>query len=241
MARRDLHPVPVRIARDDVFPAKSRSYAALPKGHDSADCADVMFEHTKGRIAVDVKASAASDAELERGIYQCVKYQALLRAELTANCTSWRAPPCAGDGPTRRSSQPRLSTKPLCDRLINRSRPTSRKRATFVGPPGDDPPRSIAHYRISAKIGEGGMGTVYRATDTKLGREVAIKVLPADFAEDPVRMARFNREAKVLASLNHPNIASVYGVEDRALVMELVEGRELRGPLPIEEAIPIAR
>jgi serine/threonine-protein kinase len=85
------------------------------------------------------------------------------------------------------------------------------------------------------------MGTVYRATDTKLGREVAIKVLPADFAEDPDRMARFNREAKVLASLNHPNIASVYGVEDRALVMELVEGRELRGPLPIEEAIPIAR
>ena len=112
---------------------------------------------------------------------------------------------------------------------------------TFVGPAGDDVPRTIAHYRISAKLGEGGMGTVYRATDTKLDREVAIKVLPADLAEDPGRMARFTREAKVLASLNHPNIASIYGVEDRALVMELVEGQELHGPLPVEEAIPIAR
>jgi serine/threonine protein kinase len=102
-------------------------------------------------------------------------------------------------------------------------------------------PQSIAHYRISAKLGQGGMGTVYRAMDTKLGREVAIKVLPSDLAEDPGRMARFTREAKLLASLNHPNIASIYGVEDRALVMELVEGQELRGRLPIEEAIPIAR
>jgi serine/threonine-protein kinase len=112
---------------------------------------------------------------------------------------------------------------------------------TFAGPAGDDLPRTIAHYRILAKLGEGGMGAVYRATDTKLGRDVAIKLLPADFAEDAGRMARFTREAKVLASLNHPNIASIYGVEDRAIVMELVEGRELRGPLPIKEAIPIAR
>jgi serine/threonine protein kinase len=112
---------------------------------------------------------------------------------------------------------------------------------TFAGPAGDGSPRTIAHYRISAKLGEGGMGAVYRATDTKLGREVAIKVLPADFAEDADRMARFTREAKVLASLNHPNIASIYGVEERALVMELVEGQELRGPLPMKEAIPIAR
>jgi serine/threonine protein kinase len=117
---------------------------------------------------------------------------------------------------------------------------------TFVGAARNDAlastiPQSIAHYRISARLGEGGMGAVYRATDTKLGREVAIKVLPSDFAEDPGRMARFTREAKVLASLNHPNIASIYGVEDRALVMELVEGQELRGPLPVEEAIPIVR
>jgi len=102
-------------------------------------------------------------------------------------------------------------------------------------------PEMIAHYRITAKIGEGGMGEVYRATDTKLGREVAIKVLPEVFAQDPDRMARFAREAQVLASLNHPNIAAIYGVEDRALVMELVEGTTLAGPMPVEEALPIAR
>ena len=88
-------------------------------------------------------------------------------------------------------------------------------------------PQAIAHYRVTAKLGEGGMGAVYRATDTKLGRDVAIKVLPEAFASDPDRMARFEREAKVLASLNHPNIAAIYGVEERALVMELVEGPTL--------------
>jgi len=83
---------------------------------------------------------------------------------------------------------------------------------------------TIAHYRITAKLGEGGMGEVYRARDIKLDRDVAIKILPPAFAADAGRMARFEREAKVLASLNHPNIAHIYGVEDRALVMELVEG-----------------
>jgi eukaryotic-like serine/threonine-protein kinase len=89
------------------------------------------------------------------------------------------------------------------------------------------PHQSIAHYRIVSKLGEGGMGAVYRATDTKLNRDVAIKVLPESFANDPDRLARFTREAQVLASLNHPNIAAIYGVEDRALVMELVEGEDL--------------
>ena len=112
--------------------------------------------------------------------------------------------------------------------------------STFVGPAADAAPQAIAHYRISAKLGEGGMGAVYRATDTKLGREVAIKVLPAAFAGDPDRMARFQREARVLASLNHPNIAAIYGVEDRALIMELVEGRDLRGPLPVATALRYA-
>ncbi len=101
------------------------------------------------------------------------------------------------------------------------------------------PQQVIAHYRITAKLGEGGMGAVYRATDTKLNREVAIKVIPDSFAADPDRMARFEREAQVLASLNHPNIASIYGVEDRALVMELVEGETLHGPLTVEQALPI--
>jgi predicted Ser/Thr protein kinase len=101
--------------------------------------------------------------------------------------------------------------------------------------------QSIAHYRIGAKLGEGGMGAVYRATDTKLDREVAVKVLPAEVANDPDRLARFTREAKVLASLNHPNIAAIYGVEEHALIMELVEGQILTGPLPVETALTFAR
>src|SRR6476619_585819 len=103
-----------------------------------------------------------------------------------------------------------------------------------------NPQQSIAHYRIVAKLGEGGMGTVYRATDTKLNRDVAIKVLPEAFAQDANRMTRFAREAQVLASLNHPNIAAIYGVEEGALVMELVEGQSPKGPMPFEEAWKIA-
>src|SRR5215472_9147249 len=99
---------------------------------------------------------------------------------------------------------------------------------------------TVAHYRITAKLGEGGMGAVYRATDTKLKREVALKVLPEPFAGDPDRMARFQREAEVLASLNHPNIAHIYGVEEQALVMELVEGESPKGPLPFADAWKIA-
>jgi serine/threonine-protein kinase len=108
------------------------------------------------------------------------------------------------------------------------------------------PPQTIAHYRMIAKIGEGGMGEVYRALDTKLGREVAIKIIPEAFARDADRMMRFAREARVLASLNHPHIAAIYGVEERALVMELVEGPTLaeriaHGAVPLEEALPIAK
>ena len=94
------------------------------------------------------------------------------------------------------------------------------------------------------------MGEVYRARDTRLNREVAIKVLPESFASDPERLGRFQREAQVLASLNHPHIAHIHGLEEsngvRALVMELVEGEDLaeriaRGPVPLDEALPIAR
>jgi Tol biopolymer transport system component len=108
----------------------------------------------------------------------------------------------------------------------------------------------IGPYEITAPIGAGGMGEVYRATDTKLKRDVAIKVLPGDFAQDRERLARFEREAHLLASLNHPNIASIYGLEEsegnRCLVMELVEGETLarrleRGPFPVDEALPVAR
>ena len=103
------------------------------------------------------------------------------------------------------------------------------------------PHQIIAHYRIISKLGEGGMGAVYRATDTKLNRDVAIKVLPESFAEDVFRMQRFEREAQVLASLNHPNIAAIYGIEQGAIVMELVEGEDLKGPLPIDTAVQYAR
>jgi serine/threonine-protein kinase len=107
-----------------------------------------------------------------------------------------------------------------------------------------NPPTTIAHYRITLKLGEGGMGEVWRATDTKLNRDVAIKILPEAFALDADRMARFAREAQVLASLNHPNIATIYGVEERALVMELVEGPTLaeriaQAAIPVDEALPI--
>ena len=107
-------------------------------------------------------------------------------------------------------------------------------------------PSAIAHYLLTAKIGEGGMGEVYRATDQKLGREVAVKIIPDQLARDADSIARLIREAQVLASLNHPNIAAIYGIEDRALVMELVEGPTLadlicKGPIPVDEALTIAR
>jgi len=102
----------------------------------------------------------------------------------------------------------------------------------------------LGPYEILAPIGAGGMGEVWKARDTKLDREVAIKVLPAALAQDPERLARFEREAKVLASLNHPNIAQIYGIEEssgvRALVMELVPGQTLRGPLPLTTALNYA-
>src|ERR1044071_7892427 len=100
---------------------------------------------------------------------------------------------------------------------------------------------SLGPYEILAPLGAGGMGVVYRARDTRLKREVALKVLPVAFANDRERMLRFQREAEILASLNHPNIAAIYGIEEGALVMELVEGAPLKGPLPIETALVYAR
>jgi TolB-like protein len=106
--------------------------------------------------------------------------------------------------------------------------------------------RTIAHYTLTSKLGEGGMGEVYRAMDTRLGREVAMKVLPPAVARDPERLARFKREARVLAALNHPNIATIFGVEDEALVRELSEGDTLgdlikAGAIPVEDSLRIAQ
>ena len=119
------------------------------------------------------------------------------------------------------------------------------------------PGARLGPYEVVSAIGSGGMGEVYRARDTRLGRDVAIKVLPDSFADDPDRLARFGREAQLLASLNHPNIATIHGLEEgiveagfsrpmRALVMELVEGptvadRIAEGPIPADEALPLAR
>ena len=108
---------------------------------------------------------------------------------------------------------------------------------------------TISHYKVLEKIGEGGMGEVYRATDTKLNRDVALKILPQQFASDSQRMARFQREAEVLASLDHPNIGQIYGIEEagqtKALVLQLIEGPTLaeriaQGPIPVEDALKIA-
>src|SRR5262249_7250376 len=104
----------------------------------------------------------------------------------------------------------------------------------------------LGPYAILAPIGAGGMGEVYRARDTRLDRDVALNILPEAFAGDADRMARFEREAKLLAALNHPNIAAIYGLEQSALVMELVEGptvaeRIAQGRIPLEEALPIAK
>ena len=108
----------------------------------------------------------------------------------------------------------------------------------------------LGHYDVTSLLGEGGMGQVWQATDTQLNRQVALKILPDAFASDPDRLARFQREAQVLASLNHPNIAQIYGIEEaggtRALVLELVEGPTLAdriaaGPIPLDETLPIAR
>src|SRR5512134_551841 len=113
-------------------------------------------------------------------------------------------------------------------------------------PPGT----RVGPYEVTAQIGRGGMGEVYNATDTNLKRAVAIKVLPASVAADTERLARFQREAEVLAALNHPNIAAIYGLErsgaTTALVMELVEGDDLsqriaHGAIPVDEALPIAK
>ena len=112
------------------------------------------------------------------------------------------------------------------------------------------PGARLGVYAVTAQIGEGGMGQVFRAQDTTLDRDVAIKILPDTVAHDTDRLARFRREAKTLASLNHPNIAAIYGLEKSggmtAVVMELVEGDDLslriaRGAIPLDEALPIAK
>ena len=152
---------------------------------------------------------------------------------------------CRGDAELRREVESLLAQDPAREGMLDRpaaalledSKVMMLAAGSRLGP-----------YQIEARIGAGGMGEVYRARDSKLGREVAIKVLPEAFAHDAERLSRFQREAKMLASLNHPNIATIHGLEQSdgvyGLVMELVSGETLAervkaGPLGIEEALKI--
>jgi eukaryotic-like serine/threonine-protein kinase len=154
---------------------------------------------------------------------------------------------CAGDDDLRREVQTLLD-QPSGDVLKSPAwSPTSDRLAD--GAPALDG-QKFGSYLIDSRIGVGGMGEVYRAHDTRLGRDVAIKVLPAAFATDPGRLARFEREARMLAALNHPRVATIHGLEQlgtiRALVMELVEGPTLaeriaRGPLGVNEALALGQ
>ena len=103
--------------------------------------------------------------------------------------------------------------------------------------------QTLGHYKVEEQLGAGGMGVVYRAADSKLGRQVAIKVLPEALAKNPEQLARFEREARMLASLNHPNIAAIHGLEQSGgthyLVLELVPGEMLKGPLAVEESLRV--
>jgi eukaryotic-like serine/threonine-protein kinase len=149
---------------------------------------------------------------------------------------------CRGDQALRREVESLLARDGEAS-FLNAPAVAPHGRPTLIG-------RRLGPYAIAAHIGEGGMGEVYRARDTKLGRDVAIKVLPRYFTSDTERLARFEREARVLASLNHPHIAAIYGLEDsdgiRALVLELVEGETLadrlvHGPIPVTLALTMAR
>ena len=144
---------------------------------------------------------------------------------------------CSDDGDLRRQIEFLISKEEQAGSFLETPALKDTAAESLVG-------RKFGHYRIMSPLGAGGMGEVYRAHDSKLGRDVAIKTLPTEFARDPQRLARFRREARTLASLNHPNIGAIYGLEESGdidcLVLELVEGETLRGPLPIAEALRFA-
>ena len=157
---------------------------------------------------------------------------------------------CAGDVALRREVESLLAQQASAGGFLEA--PAVAAAAQMVSDAGASllTGRRLGAYQVHERIGVGGMGEVYRARDTKLGRDVAIKILPRLFTSDPDRLARFEREARVLASLNHPHIGAIYGLEDadgvRALVLELVEGETLadriaRGPIPLTDTLTIAR
>ncbi len=163
---------------------------------------------------------------------------------------AWLRQASAGDEVLRREVESLLAQASKADAFMDAPALVFTAREIAAAAPPPIAGRSFGPYAVLSLHGFGAMGEVYRANDTTLGREVALKVLPADFANDPDRLARFTREAQTLAALNHPNIAAIYGIEEcdgvRALVMEFVDGEDLsahieRGALPLAEALPIAQ
>ena len=156
---------------------------------------------------------------------------------------AWLDRACSGDAALRRQVELLLSKEERAGSFLER--PAIEDVAITSADGGSLLGRKFGPYLIGSLLGAGGMGEVYRAHDSKLGRDVAIKTLPYEFAGDPERLARFRREARTLASLNHPNIAAIYDLEESGdvdcLVLELVEGETLRGPLPVAEALDHAR
>src|SRR5215469_15011921 len=155
----------------------------------------------------------------------------------------WLDGACSGDPELRRQVERLLSNEERAGSFLERPAiedvtVTQTAASSLLG-------RKFGPYQIASLLGAGGMGEVYRAHDSKLGRDVAIKTLPYEFAGDPQRLARFRREARTLASLNHPNIAAIYGLEESGdvdcLVLELVEGETLKGPLPVGQALDRVR
>jgi eukaryotic-like serine/threonine-protein kinase len=157
---------------------------------------------------------------------------------------------CAGDPGLRHEVESLLEWEEKEPEFLER--PAAEAHASLAGGPeaSDLSGNSVGHYQVLSKLGEGGMGVVYRARDSRLDRHVALKLLPDEFAHDAARLARFEREAKLLASLSHPNIATLHGLEEtdgrKFIVMELVEGRTLahrlrKGPLPVDEALDVCR
>ncbi len=179
-----------------------------------------------------------------KAIYQSLVDRGPLERE------AFLAQACAGDIMLRKEVESLMACRSEADGLMSSPALEVAARELAGEPEEDLSGRTVLHYRVKEKIGGGGMGIVYRAGDTRLNREVAIKALPAIFSADPERLARFEREARLLATLSHPNIAAIYGLEEcegkRYIVMELAAGQTLaeriaKGPLPIEEALETCR
>ena len=168
-------------------------------------------------------------------------YHAALARQAPDRAT-FLADACADDEALRREVESLLAQPASAAGLLDGPAVAVAAQMVSDGAASELTGRRLGAYQVQARIGAGGMGEVYRAHDTKLGRDVAIKILPRVFTTDPERLARFEREARVLASLNHPNIATIHGFEEndgvRALVLELVEGETLAEKLAASSRLP---